>query len=143
MASPSQYPAAEKVIAAIKAHGLDGVRPGADGLRDAAHEAFHALAVGAGSWNRERVHRALCRQFVGANLWIHEMEARGVEQVVCMKLGVDCGSLGQWVATSAMEAIKGRLPYADPSVSEGIARRFMQSDACAEWAHRIIAMGES
>jgi hypothetical protein len=89
-----------------------GNEPLGTSLRDAAHEAFH------------------------------EMEARAVEQAVCKALGVDCGTLDQWVFTSSMEAIKRGLPHGEYNPSLAYVERYMTTAACAEWAAKIIALGE-
>ncbi|HEY5553047.1 MAG TPA: hypothetical protein VIK52_14235 [Opitutaceae bacterium] len=109
-------------------------------LRDAAHEAFHALTVNARNWDREKIHRALVRKFDRAHLWIHEMHARAVEQLVCRHFGVECGTLESWVHVSVMEAIKTGAPFADSGDSLNIARYFMGTDVARGWADLVIAL---
>jgi hypothetical protein len=110
-------------------------------VRDAAHEAFHALSVNAKNWDREKVHAKLCRKFKRAALWLHELEARAVEQLVCQRLGYDCGPLDKWVGWSAMEAIKFRLPYdSDHKRSVEMAEKMMTRPATKAWSDRIVAL---
>lgn len=110
-------------------------------LRDAAHEAFHALSVGAKrDWDREAIHRRLVRRFKGAELWAQEIYARAVETLVCCHFG-EPYEADKWIAMSAMEAIKFRLPYADPDVSEPIYLKALRSDRVKRWADDVIALG--
>ena len=142
MNAPLIYtPQADAIIAEVRKRGNE---PIGSGLRDAAHEAFHALTVKAGpkSWQREKVHAKLVRKFMRAELWLHEMEARAVEQAVCKALGVECGSVEQWVFTSSMEAIKRGLPYGEYNPSLAYVERYMTTAACGEWAAKILALGE-
>ena len=129
---------ADRIIAAVRARGSE---PIGTGLRDAAHEAFHALSVGAKTWDRETVHRALTRKHKRAHLWLHEMQARAVEQAVCEALGEECATLDGRVFTSCIEAIKSHLPHADIDMSKAHAERFATTDECLEWVAKIIALG--
>lgn len=130
---------ADAIISAVRARGNE---PIGSGLRDAAHEAFHALTVKAGPklWQREKVHAKLMRKFKRAELWLHEMEARAVEQAVCKALGVDCGSVEEWVFTSSMEAIKRGLPHGEYNQSLAYVERYMASESCAKWTAKILAL---
>jgi hypothetical protein len=112
-------------------------------LRDAAHEAFHALSVNARDWEREAVHRKLMLKFRGARLWLHEMEARAAEQIVCAHFGEPIDPIEDWVHWSIMEAIKFRLPFADYDMSLHAARHSLSSAAVQKLAQRIIVLGEA
>jgi hypothetical protein len=112
-------------------------------LRDAAHEAFHALSVDATDWEREAVHRKLMHKFRGASLWVHEMQARAAEQIVCAHFGEPPGPIEEWVHWSIMEAIKFRLPFADYDMSLDAARDSLSSAAVQKLAKRIIVLGEA
>ena len=73
------------VITAIHRRGSD-----ASDIRDAAHEACHALdAKLHGKWERERIHRALTKHCgdVGSMVY-YEVRARAVERLVTEHFGV-------------------------------------------------------
>jgi hypothetical protein len=119
---------------------------GATSVRDAAHEAFHAITVGLrGSWERERLHAALCRHLMFAlspsRLWVHEVHARVVEQKVCEALGVSAdNTIDKWLFTSAMEAIKSRMPHAEPSASLAIADAYAATKQCEKDVARVLKL---
>lgn len=124
----------EAVIAAIRAMGSD-----ADDLRDAAHEAHHAIEAGipAGRWDRDTISRYVKRMGPGRAA-ASEVRARAVEQVVCARLGVPAGrhKLEDWVGTSVTEAIKFREPFlkyedAVKAVKARLASKDVQKDADA------------
>lgn len=122
-------------VAAARSAGIEDI---ADGdVRDAAHEVFHALTAKLPEpWRREATHAALVRLFPGrrrAELWVHELHARVVEQRVCRELGVDPrGDLSRWVYQSAFEALKTSVPHIDPVKSIPLAEQWARSpEACA------------
>lgn len=91
----------DDLIAAVRARGNDATT-----LRDAAHEAHHALSAEVkGPWTRTNIDRHVQRKRRG---WAvgDEALARAVEQIVCADLGVDCGSVEKWAMNSCMESIK-------------------------------------
>lgn len=96
----------------------------AESVRDAAHEAFHALTVGLEDWSdREEVHRRLMRTMAPSTLWLHEIEARVTERELCARFGLDTGrTLEEWIYHSAMEAIRTRVPHADPEKAVKLAQ---------------------
>jgi hypothetical protein len=90
----------KKLLEAIQARGCD-----ATDLRDAAHEAHHALFVKLSSrWGRERIHQALLRkatraaiamrglvtrpEALAATLTSYELDARAVEWLICERYRV-------------------------------------------------------
>jgi len=113
-------------------------------VRDAAHEAFHAMTAGVDDWDRENIHEALVALFDrrggNADFWLHEMEARAVEQIVCERLGVPTKAIEAWYHTSVLEAMKGALPYhcgdGDPTLA--YARKRLTHPATLAAAERII-----
>lgn len=109
-------------------------------VRDAAHEAFHALTVQLEEWgDREAIHAELIAHLSPPALWVHEIEARLVEREVCRILGVDSGrTLEDWIALSCMEAVRTRVHHTDPEKSMVIADRF-PSHLVRLGAHRVIA----
>lgn len=129
---------AEQIILAIRARGSD-----ATDLRDAAHEAHHAIEAGIpeGKWDRDTISRAVKRK---GRSWAaaSEVKARAVEQVVCMRLGVPAGRhpLEQWVLVSCMEAMKFREPFLEYTVALKAVQRRMSSDDVQQDADAIIAL---
>jgi hypothetical protein len=119
-------------------------KSGSRSVRDAAHEAFHALTVGEKkNWSREHIHRKLLRKFGkgnGARLWLHELKARAVEQLVCKKLEVEIDDLDHWVMMSCIEAIKNGLPQGDPDQSVKYAKDFLQAKDVIEAAEGVLAL---
>lgn len=97
----------ETLIAVIRAHGND-----ATNLRDAAHEAHHAIEAGvpAGKWDRETIHRYVMKMRQG-DAARSEIRSRAVEQIVCRRFGVDCGTVEHWAFIACMEAMKYRIPF--------------------------------
>lgn len=122
-----------EVIALCAKHGNK-----ARDVRDAAHEAFHALYVNARDWDREKVHAKLKKRFDKAGLWIHEMQARAVEQLVCRHYGIDAGELDGWVFVSIREAVSHRLPFGEFDVSLQLARQFMDDPRARLWVNEIV-----
>ena len=127
---------AEKIIEAIRANGNDP-----RDLRDAAHEATHALtcAMKPGTWERECIHRALMKRG-RAEAFANEVMARAVEQVVSADLGVDPGTVDEWAFVAFMETLKTgiRIP-ASFDLAGAVKRRMADKDVRA-MADRIIAL---
>jgi len=109
---------AQAIIDAVRARGNNPRN-----LRDAAHEAHHALdAKVRGKWDRENIHRHV-RRMGNGRAALSEIMARAVEQIVCARCGVDPGGdVDHWALMSAMESIKndrvdiwriGKLTLAD------------------------------
>lgn len=90
---------AERIVFAIRSRGSN-----AQDLRDAAHEACHALDVKLrGSWERERLHRALARHCGDPGTMIYfEMRARAVEAVICEQIE-GAHDLQKWVNVCLLE----------------------------------------
>jgi hypothetical protein len=132
-------PTAADVIAAVRARGND-----AKDLRDASHEACHAIEAGiATGWKRDAIHSALSAK-VGdtrAGLWVAEMRARAVEQIVCERLGVDPGmALDDAVGLAIMESLHFGLPWAEHDVSVSLARRQMTDPTTLRIVEQILAL---
>ena len=131
-------PTAAAVIAAARARGSN-----AADLRDAAHEACHALDAGLETgWDREAIHEALRRRHsVVVEFFQAEVLARAVEQVVCADLGVDPGMSVEAAAMLAMlEAIKRDSPYTEPSTMAKLVTATMNSTRARAMADRVIAL---
>lgn len=134
-------PTKEEIIAAIRARGNN-----ATDLRDAAHEAHHALQfdVKPGKWNRETIHRAIVkggRRAFGEAVF-DEIRARAVEQIVCADYGVETGaSLEAWAMTSFMEAGKNSGIWTPSDFDwAGKIRERMATPAARADADRVIAL---
>ena len=128
---------AEELILAVQSRGSDAID-----LRDAAHEASHALEAGARRWDREAIHRALLRKFRRpGDLVASEVEARAVEQLVCAHFGVDCGKVERWADWSILEALKHRLPIiTDRQFMVKAIRTRMASKRTQAHAAKVIAL---
>lgn len=123
-------------LAALSARGCR-----ARDVRDGAHEAFHALTVRMPrGWEREAIHAELVAHLSPSALWVHEMEARRVEQEVCRVLGEDPGGdLEKWIGMSCMEAIRTRVPHCDPERAMAIAERIPDARV-ARAADRVLRL---
>ncbi len=133
---------AAAIVAKVVANGNLAHEP--NDLRDAAHEAHHALSVGLkGSWDRERLNRAMERKGRSYML-LSEIEARAVEQLVCADLGVNPGGdVDRWAMVSCMEAIKNsRMDIGGPDRIADAVRRAMQRPAIRKAADRVLALGD-
>jgi hypothetical protein len=88
-------------------------------LRDAAHEACHALQWDVKrKWTRDNIHAKKPKPHrIFGHTGVHdEIDARAVEQVVCQRLGVDCGPVEKWADICWMEMLKNErisLPMGD------------------------------
>lgn len=126
------------VIAAVRRRGST-----AADLRDAAHEACHALESDLrGKWTRERIHAKLTRgAFSGMFLVESEIKARAVEQIVCKRLGVEIEAPEEWarVALLEMATTFGNAPPLDLFLAT-VAKR-MASPTVIALADRVIALG--
>lgn len=93
----------DAVVAAVRARGSD-----ASDLRDAIHEAHHAVRAGVRRpWRRERIHAKLLRLpmvlVVGpAALIVEEATARAVERLACEQFGIPY-DVSKWAMMASME----------------------------------------
>lgn len=137
---PSPLSPADRLILAIRARGSD-----ASDLRDAAHEACHALEfdVPEGSWDRESIDKVVQRRNRKrdrSSAWASEILARAVEQLVCADLGVECWSVEKCVGVACMEAIKlDRINY-DFDLFVRLVQLRMASVEAREMANRVEAL---
>lgn len=129
-------PTAEQVIEAVRACGSDP-----RDLRDAAHEASHALDVGLehGQWDRESIHSAVMQRG-RAFAVLSEIKARAVEQMVCADLGIDPGDVKRWALIACMEAVKNgiALPGLDWFVER--VTNTMQTPPARKMADRVLRL---
>lgn len=91
-----------RIVAAVRSRGSN-----ASNLRDAAHEACHALdAKLRGRWERERLHSALERHCGDHGTMIYyEMRARAVEALCCEQIEGN-HDVQHWALICWMETIK-------------------------------------
>lgn len=129
-------PTAEQIIEAVQARGND-----ARGLRDAAHEAHHALEakVPAGRWDRESIHRAVMRMGRGKAA-ASEVMARAVEQIVCADFGVDCGTVERWAFVACTEALKSGVAFPGVTWFADAVRGVMTTETARAAADSVIAL---
>lgn len=127
----------EALIAIIRAHGND-----ATNLRDAAHEAHHAIEAGvpAGKWDRETIHSYVMRMRPG-DAARSEIRSRAVEQIVCRRFGVDCGTVEHWAFIACMEALKYRIPFfAEMGTVVDLVTRTMATPEAEAMADAVMAL---
>ena len=127
----------ETLIAIIRANGNDATT-----LRDAVHEAYHALESGtpAGKWDRETIHRYVTKMGRGRAA-LSEIRARAVEQIVCRRFGVDCGTVDHWAFIACMEAMKFRTPFfGDVATVIDLIKQTMATPEAETWADTVMAL---
>lgn len=114
-------------------------------LRDAAHEAHHALTCRLrGKWTRDRVEEALKRKFpYYSDRLADELLARAVEQLVCRHFRVREKPVEYWVAAMARECLA--LDNEDvgplPSLIEAV-KKLMKSKRGRRAANRVLTLLE-
>ena len=124
---------AKKLYDAIRAKGYAGHEVGdPEDLRDAAHEAHHALYCNLkGPWGRERIHQALVRRanklrrLANGELVAYELDARAVEWNVCERFGIDY-EVERWADITWLETVKNmriQLPAVSWIVEQITARK--------------------
>jgi hypothetical protein len=126
----------ERLIAAVRKRGSD-----ARDLRDAVHEASHGLRLKMhlDTWDREEIHAA-CMDLRPGDVYVEELMARAVEQVVCDRLGQPAGPVKEWAHITWMEAFKNGLDMGN-HVEEHIVL-YMGKPEVAKLADEIIALAE-
>jgi len=135
---------AQKLYDAIYAKGY---RPHEEGtpadLRDAAHEAHHALFCNVrGPWTRERIHKAIVRRAnkLNAELIGMELMARAVEWIVCERFSIEY-DVARWGEVMWWETIKNmRIQLPDPPwVKDAITRR-KREETTKRLADAVLAL---
>lgn len=126
--------AAEAIVAAVRARGSD-----ATDVRDAAHEACHALMWGVSKkWTRNNIHRKCPRR--SADKVADEITARAVEMAVCGRFGV-AYDLKHWAFVAWIEMLKNEkisLPT-DGWLATAIRER-LKSRRTQEMVDRVCAL---
>jgi hypothetical protein len=129
---------ADLLVSKIRLLGSD-----ARDLRDAAHEAHHALDAGVphGKWDRETIHRRLTRGRNPGDLLAAELGARAVEQIVCTRLRVECGEIEKWAAVAWMEALKNSgIQLPEPDWIAARVREWMTRPRIVAAAEAVLAL---
>lgn len=126
----------EAFVAAVRARGSD-----ARDVRDAAHEAFHALHAGvpAGQLDRESIHSALMAMRRG-DAAASEVHARAVERLVCEQLGAPYGDPETWVSLALMEAVKSGVAYPSFQWLRDAIDRVAKTAYAREKAAEVLAL---
>jgi len=108
-------------------------------LRDAAHEAHHAIVGKAKRWTRDGIHGALCKKLGPAERIADEIMARAVEQLVTKEIaGEACGNIEHWAMWMCMEAIKDGINGVDPSFAAKAIHSAIESEEGQAAAKRVI-----
>lgn len=136
--NPRKETPASRLIAAIHARGSDAVD-----LRDAAHEACHAIRWNVpGKWTRKKITAAnpyKSRRMFSFGL-ADEITARAVEQIVCKRLGYTCATVEQCVLIMCMETLTyDRIELKFEEMKKAIEDR-MESPQAAQLADQVIAL---
>lgn len=140
--TPMTNSRAQYVIEAVRARGGNP-----RDLRDAAHEASHAIEakVPDGKWERESVHGYILKleKKLGRSAMIgSELRARAVEQIVCRRLGTDPGTVDRWALVSAIEAAKRGLSFISvPDAVKGI-QVYMETGSVIAIAEEVLSLPE-
>ena len=145
-----QHRGAAAIVRAVQRYGSD-----ADHLRDAAHEACHALEVDVprGHWGRETIHEAIMssykkrssavtRSFQLAKIISFEITARAVERIVCEKFSIDIGDPEYWAGIACIEAVKVvgvQIPSVDWFLAQ--VKKAESTDRVKKLIERIVALG--
>lgn len=136
---------AGKVLAEVRRRGSDAVD-----LRDAAHEASHALEFNLrGKWTRDRIHQAVIKRtsrssvIRAVSIIGTEIRARAIEQIVCQRLGVSIERIEVFASVALLEM--GCTFGSCPPETEFISaiRSRMNATNVIAMAERVIALGGS
>ncbi len=85
-------------------------------LRDAVHEASHALdcKLRIGYWQRPTIERAMKKMSRGDAI-ASEVEARAVEQIICERLNEPVKPVSHWVLVTCVESLKHQEKVLTPN----------------------------
>lgn len=128
---------ADRLVTAIRARGSD-----AEDVRDAAHEACHALDVGlADGWDRESIHAALMRRSIPSKALVYEVHARAVEQQVCRALRVPYDAKA-WAHIAWMETLKNGGMLVPAGFFSEAVKNHIGDERVKDLVARVLALGE-
>jgi len=123
MAKKTPSEIADRILRLVRKHGSD-----ADDVRDAAHEASHALQLGIpkGSWDRETIHAAVMK-LSPAERGVTEVLARAVEAEICALCQTPYNQ-DYFLMLAVIEALKSgvRLPNEFKEIVEEARTRSFQ-----------------
>lgn len=134
---------AKRLLEVIRANGCDALD-----LRDAAHEAHHALFTRLKpKWTRDRIHEALVKlagrdRTSRSTLVAYELDARAVEWLVCDRYGIEYDA-PKWADTMWWETTKNMnitLP-SDAWILEAMKIR-TQLPSIAKHVDNVIALAK-
>jgi hypothetical protein len=136
--SESSGSRADLLVEEIRRRGSDAVD-----LRDAAHEAHHALSAGVkGRWTRVNIAAAIKKKRRPGWASFDEVLARAVEQIVCATLDTPCPTVESCALTSSLEAWQFDRVHID-IVLFVTDVRFMVSDALGiVAANRVLRLAK-
>lgn len=122
---------AAAIVAWVRGKGSD-----TDNVRDAAHEASHALEFGVKKWDRRSIDVAALRKPRPIGM-ASEVLARAVEQLVCEALGVE-HDWPNFMFIAGMESLKVGNPMPGPDWLTKAVAAAKKSDAAQAMAARIL-----
>lgn len=108
-------------------------------VRDAAHEASHALEYRVRRWGREAIHSKVIRSRPGDRART-EVEARAVERLVCAAVNVT-HDWSHFNLLCAIEATRSGISFPSLDVLETLIQSAMRSTVVVERTALILAMG--
>lgn len=143
MSEPAAKPTAQDIIRAIRDRGSD-----ADTLRDAAHEACHALefSVPEGEWDRDSIDNyaqsAIQKKGREARVFAlrSEILARAVEQLVCRAVGAECPAVEACALVACKEALTIDRVMIDPQLFVVGVKNCMGSVEAKKMLDRVLAL---
>jgi hypothetical protein len=131
---------ADKVVEAVRRLGNN-----ARDLRDAAHEACHAIdgRVPHGKWKRDTIHQYLNkRKVLGVSgLVYYEVRARAVEKLVCEHFDV-AYEVEEWVNVACLEAAGYGFMLKPSWLTEQVCSASTR-DKVKDMVAQILKLGES
>jgi hypothetical protein len=126
-------PQALAIVEWTRANGSD-----ATNVRDAAHEASHALELDCESWDRATIDDA-ARALRPGESAASEVLARAVEQLVCEALGIQ-HNWDEFMLIACLEAAKVGRPFPGPGWMTKAVAQVKSSQKAKDMAARILAM---
>lgn len=127
---------AQGIVATAQRYGSD-----AKTVRDATHEACHALEANAERWNRDTIHEALVHANSGERwrLLAAEVRARAVERRVCETLGVQYDA-AKWLDIAALETMKTGIQGVPADFWSVAVTRAMTNEHVQDMVERILKL---
>lgn len=137
MANDAAPESLHPLVLAVRRRGSDATT-----VRDAAHEAHHAIVGGARKWDRESIHRSLMKKLRGPGLQVsEEIMARAVEQIVCADLDAHCWPVEKAAHVMWLELLKNSgIALPAGSFAADAIRNRMASKAARIAADKVLAL---